>query len=119
MGQVVLASLPSSKVHLPTAVPLVHGCVEEPENGINCYIFEANRPITQCGWSFPLPTFLYGMWLDDFEIATLETNYSISGVDYEIIGMLNPEELQAVISCFKESATVKRKYKRMLQEDGH
>lgn len=113
-GNAILASLPSSKIHLPAAQPIIHGCLEKPESGINCYIFEANRPITNEGWAFPLHTFLYGLWLDDFEITQLETSYCIPGVDYEIVGTLLREELLAVIDCFRNSTSVKRKYKRLL-----
>ena len=93
-GQVVLAGLPSSKVHLPASQDLSHGCLDKPENGINCYIMEANRPVTQNGWAFPLTTIIYGMWLDDFLIPQLNERYSIEGVDYEIVGDLLPDELE-------------------------
>lgn len=113
-GNVILASLPSSKVHLPANQIIQHGCLEVQDSGINCYIFEANRPITKCGWCFKLNTFLYGMWLDDFNIEVLNANYSIEGVDYEIIGELTDQELHNVIGCFRNSSSVKRKYKRLL-----
>lgn len=117
VGQnVVLASLPSSKAHLPTNQIIKHGCLEVQDSGINCYIFEANRPVTKCGWCFELNTFLYGMWLDDFDIEALKANHSIEGVDYEIIGELTDQELQNVIECFRNSSSVKRKYKRLLSE---
>jgi len=112
--QVVLACLPSSKVHLPVAQALYHGCLDQPENGINCYIMEANRPVTQNGWVFPLTTILYGMWLDDFLIPQLNERYSIEGVDYEIVGDLLPDELEQIVQCFRNSTQVKRKYKRWL-----
>jgi hypothetical protein len=111
---VVLASLPSSKNHLPTNTKLNHGCLELPDCCINCYIFQAARPITKDGWSFGLDTFLYGNWLDDFTIESLQNLYAIEGVDYEIIGEINEEELKNIISCFVNSSTVRRKYKRML-----
>ncbi len=113
-NDVVIASLPSSKIHLPQAQPLVHGCLEIPDACINCYIFEANRPITKCGWSFDLNTLLYGNWLDDYNLAILQSNYTIEGVDYEIIGSLTDVELQNVLSCFINSSTVKRRYRRLL-----
>lgn len=115
-GKVILATLPSSQNHLPVSQAIDHGCLELPEIGINCYIFEAHKPITTNGWFFGLHTFLYGFWLEDYDIAMLEKNYSIPGVDYEIIGDLNSEELQNVINCFKNSSVVKRKYKRILME---
>lgn len=82
----MLASLPSSQVHLPTSQSIVHGCLEIPDSGINCYIFEAKRPVTTSGWCFDYNTFLYGFWLDDFDISLLKTNHTIEGVDYQVIG---------------------------------
>lgn len=110
----VLASLPSSVSHLPSGQVIQHGCLEVPESGINCYIFVANQPITKNGWSFPLNTFLYGMWLDDYNIDVLNEHYPIERVEYEIIGQLTDEELAKVIACFANSSSVKRKYKRWL-----
>lgn len=115
-SNVILASLPSSVNHLPVTQSLNHGCLEIPDACINCYIFEQGRPITTSGWSFPLPTFLYGNWIDEFEVSILETNYSIAGVDYEIVGELTIEELKGVINCFANSSTVKRKYRRILSQ---
>lgn len=114
--EVLLASLPSSKIHLPQTQQVVHGCLEIPESCINCYVFKATNPICKDGWYFPLDTFLYGEWLDDYTIEQLEAAYSIEHVDYEIIGELTEEELAAVIRCFVNSSRVKRKYKRMLQQ---
>jgi hypothetical protein len=110
----ILASLPSSVNHLPRHQALNHGCLEIPEACINCYIFEAGRPITTSGWSFSFHTMLYGSWLDDFEISSLEKNYPIAGVDYEIVGELTEIELKGIIHCFANSSTVKRKYRRIL-----
>jgi hypothetical protein len=114
-GRVILASLPSSKDHLPAAQAINHGCLEIPEMGINCYVLEAEKPITTNGWFFPVRTFLYGFWLDDFEIAVLEENYSIAGVDFEIVGDLQENEFKNIIECFKNSSVIKRRYKKLLQ----
>lgn len=111
---VVLASLPSSKNHLPNGQPIIHGCLEIPVACINCYVFEALRPITKCGWSFELDTMLYGNWLDDIPLSILQSNYPKEGVDYTIIGELTDIELQSILHCFVNSATVKRKYKKLL-----
>jgi len=110
----IIASLPSSQSHLPTLQIIQHGCLEIPEGCINCYIFEANKPITKNGWSFGFNTFLHGLWLDDFNVTDLMATYSIEKVEYEIIGELTDEELSSVIKCFANSSSVKRRYKRML-----
>lgn len=112
--QVILASLPSSKVHLPSYQVINHGCLDIPDARINCYIFEAKCPVTKCGWCFPLNTFLYGLWLDDFSVETLTANHSIEGVDYEVIGELTEQELRNIVECFRNSSSVKRKYKQLL-----
>jgi len=111
---VILASLPSSVNHLPSMQVLSHGCLEIPDACINCYIFEPGRPVTTSGWSFSFHTMLYGNWLDDFDVKVLEANYSIQGVDYEIVGELTEHELKSIINCFASSSTVKRKYRRLL-----
>jgi hypothetical protein len=113
--QVVLASLPSSRFHLPADLPFEHGCVDQPVNGINCYLLEANRPITTNGWAFPFRTILYGNCLSDFEIDHLRKRYVIEGVDYEVVGTLQSDELQRILDCFRHSSVVKRKYRRWLQ----
>ncbi len=112
--EAILASLPSSQPHLPATQQVSHGCLELPLSCINCYIFEAARPITKCGWSFRLNTFLHGLWLDDFQVSDLMKTYSIENVEYEVIGELTDEELDSVIQCFKNSRTVKRRYKKLL-----
>lgn len=113
-GNAILASLPSSQPHLPSTQKIEHGCLELSESCINCYIFEANRPITKTGWSFNKNTFLHGLWLDDFIVSDLMSRYSIENVEYEIIGELTDEELAKVIQCFSNSSSVKRRYKRIL-----
>lgn len=114
--QVILASLPSSQKHLPASMEVVHGCLELPDSGISCYVFKANAPITKEGWCFPLDTFLFGQWLDEYHLPTLRANYTIKGVDFEIVGELTDDELDTVIACFRNSANVKRKFKRLLSE---
>lgn len=110
-----MASLPSSQAHLPSQQIVKHGCLEISEMCITCYVFESKRPITKNGWSFSLNTFLHGLWIDDYILSDLKANYSIEHVDYEIIGDLTNEELDSIIRCFANSASVKRRYKRILQ----
>ncbi|HEY1869486.1 MAG TPA: hypothetical protein VGG71_00440 [Chitinophagaceae bacterium] len=58
-SSVIITSLHSSMAHLPASQQILHGCLEIPDSGINCYVFEALKPITLDGWSFPLHTFCY------------------------------------------------------------
>lgn len=112
-GNAILASLPSSKFHLPQNQEIKHGCLEIKDACISCYIFMANSPVTKDGWSFELNTFLYGQWIDEFIIQDLSSKYSLEGIDYDIIGELRDDELKKIIDCFLNSNVVKRKYKRL------
>ncbi|MGN6398733.1 MAG: hypothetical protein ACTHMI_24410 [Mucilaginibacter sp.] len=110
----ILATLPSSVDHLPRTITINHGCLEIPEGCINCYIFKSNVMITKNGWAFQFDTFLYGQWIDDYSVELLNDIYPVEEIDYHVIGELTDTELKNVIECFKNSASVKRKYKRML-----
>ena len=110
----ILASLPSSKNHLPSDLPIVHGCINMPESCISCYIFQKQFPITEKEWAFPETTFLYGNWIDEFPLAILKETYKVEGLEYELIGTMKTDEFLKVKECFKNSATVKRKFKRIL-----
>jgi hypothetical protein len=110
----VLASLPSSIDHLPRHIDSNHGCIEVPEGNINCYVFKSGKVIAKNNWAFPKDTFLYGQWLDDYEIDLLNDIYPVAGIDYSIMGQLTDEELSKVIECFISSASVRRKFKKIL-----
>lgn len=112
----LLASLPSSKVHLPSHLEINHGCIEVPSGNINCYVFKANNVITTNHWAFPMDTFIYGQWLDEYDINLLEDIYPVKDIDYKIIGQLTNQEMNQLIHCFTQSASVKRKFKRLLSE---
>lgn len=114
--QTILATLPSSQDYVPSSQSIAHGCVELAEANFNCYIFIAGQPVTTQGWSFPKNTFLYGHQIDEYLIATLTDIYPVEGADYQIIGQLTANEFGLVKRCFTQSASVKRKYKRLLAE---
>lgn len=113
-NNLVLISLPSSVDHLPRFVDRPHGCMEIPEGSICCYIFKAGQVITENAWAVDKDTYLYGEQLDEYEISMLDDIYPIVDIDYEIIGTLVDKELAAITDYFATSATVKRKYKRLL-----
>lgn len=46
-GNLILASLPTSKDSVPTSIPLRHGCLEEESINLNCYIFLAGYQVAQ------------------------------------------------------------------------
>lgn len=110
----VLASLPTRKDCVPRDNNLEAGCIEVPSARFNCYKISNKTPITACGKCLPFTTYLYGHELDSHELDILNSNYQYEGVDYEVYGKINPEIFSDIIRCFKESRSVKRKYKRVL-----
>lgn len=112
--KVILASLPSSKDYVPSDLEInITGCIDDDSRNFNCFTFTPNLVITDNGKSFPLKTFLYGFYLDEYDLTDLSEMYPIEGVDYELWGRLLPEYFQQVINCFKNSKVVKRKYKKV------
>ncbi len=113
-GKSILASLPSSVDFRPSNLNENERCLEIPEASFNCYIFPANHKITTPGWAFPLNTYVYGQQIDEYEISVLKDIYPVEGLDYKIIGILMASEFEKLISCFQNSANVKRKFKKLL-----
>lgn len=57
--KVMLASLPTSKDHVPSDVMMERGCVDIPERGVNAFVFSTSDQVTS-SFRFPRPTFVYG-----------------------------------------------------------
>jgi hypothetical protein len=111
----IIASLPSSQDYAPKEANTSKTCCNElPDSGFNCFVFAAGQIVTSNNWSFPKTTFLYGKQLDEYQIKNLKDIYPIEGLDYQIIGKLKSKFYQEILTCFKNSATVKRKFKRLL-----
>lgn len=113
-GQLILASLPSSRIKLPHRVPEDHGCIEIPEGCINCYLFVRDRIIGQNGFAFPLLTAIYGEEIAFYQKDVIENQYPLENIHYKIVDRLLPQELEAVLECLRSSSSVSRKYKRVL-----
>ena len=57
---VLLASLPTSKDHIPSDVEVSSGCLEISERMVNAYVFMAKDIVTDNGFFFEKNTFIYG-----------------------------------------------------------
>jgi len=112
--KIILASLPTRTNKIPSFINSAHGCINLDDRCFNCYLFEAGRPICDNGFCFDLHTFIYGSEVEDYELEILKSVYGIEGVDYEISGKLILKELTELRKCLMESASVKRKIKRLL-----
>ena len=106
---VMLASLPTSKDHVPEDAEVVRGAVNIPERGVNAYVFEAGDQVTET-YCFPRRTFVYGEQVDDYT----EEDLNAMGSRMENLGVLKPELLADLKACLKQAVNIKRKYVKWL-----
>ena len=110
----ILASLPTSVNKAPSLINKLHGCINHDDRCYNCYVYESNRVICDSGFSFDLPTFIYGNDIEDYQISTLQKKYQTEGKDYQLIGALLPDEFQNLMQCIQDSGSIKRGIRRAL-----
>jgi len=113
-NNIVIASLPTRSNKAPSLVDVTHGCINNEDRLFNCYAFEAERPITDNGFAFPIATFIYGNEVETYEVSTLSSVYQVKGIDYEIMGTLTNAEFAALYNCLKNSSSIKRGIKKLL-----
>ena len=106
---VMLASLPTSKDHVPADAEVVRGAVNIPERGVNAYVFEAGDQVTDT-YCFPRRTYVYGEQVDDYTEADLNA----MGSTIQNLGVLKPELLADLKACLKQASNIKRKYVKWL-----
>lgn len=113
-GKSIVASLPTQKDHIPEHLMIKYGCIECAEINFNCFVFPSDIEVTECGKNFEFTTHLYGAFLDDYDINMLRDIYPKEGSDYMIWGQMKSELFSDLLRCFKNSKSVKRKYKKLL-----
>lgn len=112
----ILASLPTRKDVIPASEELENGCVELPKINLNCFIISNNVAVTNCGKKFDFKTYVYGHQIDDYKTILLEEIYPIENTDYKIWGKMKRDLFLSLLACFKNSKSVKRKYRKILSE---
>jgi len=105
----ILASLPTSKDHVPSDATVVRGSVNIPERGVNAYVFEAGDLVTD-SYCFPRRTFVYGEQVDDY---TVEDIFAMSD-NMTNLGKLKPEIFSELKACLKRASNMKRKFAKYL-----
>lgn len=107
--KVVMATLPTSKDHVPADAMIERGCVDIKERGVNAYVFSPNDKVTAT-FSFPRPTFVYGEQVDEYERKYLdEMNSSV-----ENLGQIESQTFQDLKDCIKKAQLLRRKYRNLL-----
>jgi hypothetical protein len=111
-NNILLLSLPSSKVHVPEEFAGNHGCLNIRQKGLGCYIFNNSVPVTECGFKFPLMTYIYAEFVTTASIASVQNAYKPD--EYRLIGKLLKKEHDDIIECMKKSPKLINKFKKHL-----
>lgn len=106
---VMMASLPTSKDHIPEDVNVIHGCVSIPERCVNAYVLSPYDQVTPC-FHFAVPTFIYGENVDEYDEAYLNA----MDAKVEDLGILYNDLLQEIRNCVKQATGIKQKFVRLL-----
>lgn len=112
----LLASLPTSKDHVPEYIEKRHGCIERSDISFNCYYFDPSVVICNNGFSFPVETYVYGYRLNTFTLPDFLSQEQTGKTIITECGILTTEEYQAVIRCLATSPEVRRGYRKLLSE---
>ena len=112
----LLASLPTSKDHVPEYIEKRHGCIERSDISFNCYYFDPSVVICDNGFSFPVETYVYGFRLQTFKLNELLLQEVTDETKIEECGILTRGEYSAIVRCLSLSPTVKRFYRKILSE---
>lgn len=118
-GDILLASLPTSKDHVPSDLKLKHGCLDVPERMLNVFVFLSgeNVAVKEDGTSFAFDknTFIYGVNLDIYPVGQLDLQERMAQTSIEKIGILDKSFFKELIACLSESKMVKNKFRRILK----
>lgn len=112
--QNILASLPTRTDSIPQKDEIDNGCIEIPSISLNCFVISNDIEVTDCGKIFDFKTHLYGHQIDVYEIKSLKEIYPLEHTDYKIWGKMKDELFLSLIECLKNSRSVKRKYRKIL-----
>ena len=111
---VLLASLPTSKDHIPSDVEVTSGCLEIAERMVNAYIFKANEVVTDNGFFFEKNTFIYGQNIKTYNTAIFLHQQTDSLTEITEKGKLRDEIFTSLKDCLKNSDAVRKRYKQYL-----
>lgn len=118
-SDILLASLPTSKDHVPSDLEVKYGCLNIPERMLNIFVFMAgeNVAVKDDGtpFAFDKNTFIYGFNLDIYPAGQLDLQERMAQTSIEKIGTLDENVFNDLIACLSESKMVKNKFRRMLQ----
>jgi hypothetical protein len=111
----LVASLPTSKDHIPRSIEKKHGCINDGERRLNCYFFKAGTIVSECGtFGFERDTYIYGEQLTFVDTQAMRSVYKKEEEDYHVSCKLSNAEFQSIKECLRKSGVVKNKFKKHL-----
>lgn len=118
-NRVILASLPTSKDHIPSDIAITTGCVEDSTRQISAFVFKANDTVVEgnaqyAPFQFPRHTFIYCSDVDSYPVEGFETQLSEGKTTVTDLGFLRKELYEALLACLQSSSMIKRRYKKLL-----
>ena len=111
---VLLASLPTSKDHIPSDVEVTSGCLEIAERMVNAYIFPANEVVTDSGFFFDKNTYIYGQNIKTYNTVPFLEQTMVGETEIIPKGRLKDELFSALKDCLKNSDAVRKRFKKYL-----
>lgn len=118
-GDILLASLPTSKDHVPSDLEVKHGCLNIPERMFNVFVLLSgeNVAVREDGtfFAFKKNTFIYGVNLDVYPVERFDLQERMAQTTIEKIGTLDEAVFTEIVACLSESKMVKNKYRRILK----
>lgn len=111
---VLLASLPTSKDHIPSDVQVKSGCLEIAERMINAYTFLADEVITDTGFFFERNTFIYGQNIKTYNTIAFQKQINLGETEIELKGKLKEGIFTTLKDCLRNSDAVRKKFKKYL-----
>ena len=117
--KLLLATLPTSKDHVPGDLPVKSGCTEDPVRNVNVYVLLKDEVVaiddtTLSDFSFNMNTFIYGADLDTFPEKSFFDQVEHHETQISFKGKLKDEVYKDLILCLKGSTCVKKKFKKVL-----
>lgn len=109
-NKTIVASLPTSQDYIPPYRQIVHGCINNDPDQINCYKFSSGREVCENGFSFEKDTYMHGSQIEIYELSSIRNHENIS-----FVGKLFETEMRRIYKCFTRSSSVKKKIIRILE----
>lgn len=111
---VLLASLPTSKDHIPSDVEIKSGCLEIAERMVNAFIFQANEVVTDNGFFFDRNTFVYGQSIKTFNRVAFAEQKFAGETEIVLKGKLKNDLFTSLKACLRNSDAVRKRFKKYL-----